>query len=106
MENFESKKLNDEELKELIFDLMIGSLDIERFPCPASQIVANEYEDGRECEKLYGEVYEANQRICERMGVEEDDDVTTILNCMDNIARILAYKMFDYGVKKDVFYQK
>lgn len=105
MEDFTKMQLSEAELKDLIFDLMIGAIDLDRFPFPAGKIVENEYEPGKECEKLYGEVYEANRRICERLGVDEDDDVTTILNCMDNIARILAYKMFDYGVRKDVFYR-
>ena len=82
---------------------MNGSIDLERFPYPAGKIVANEFAEGKECEKLYGEVYEANRRICSRLGVDEDQDVETIISCMDDICRILAYRMFDYGTKKENF---
>lgn len=106
MEDFAKKQLSEDKLKELIFELMNGSIDLERYPYPAGQIVENEYAPGKECEKLYEEVYDANRRICERLGVDEDEDVATILNCMDEICRMLAYKMFDYGVRKDMFYRE
>lgn len=106
MEELLNKQLSEEQLKELIFDLMSGTIDLERYPYPSGIIVENEYAKGKTCEKLYAEVYDANRRICERLGVDEDQDVETIISCMDEICRVFAYKMFDYGAKKEVFYQK
>lgn len=105
MEELLNKQLSEEQLKALIFDLMSGAIDLERYPFPSGKIVENEFAEGKECEKLYAEVYDANRRICARLGVDEDQNVENIISCMDEICRILAYKMFDYGVKKDVFYR-
>jgi hypothetical protein len=48
---------------------------------------------------LYQEVFDANQRLCDRLGVNEDKDIELIINSMQDIAKLLAFKMFDYGVQ-------
>ena len=43
---------------------------------------------------------EAYQRLCERLGVQdEDDDVEIIINSLLNIQRETAYHMYYYGAK-------
>lgn len=88
---------NDEELKRLVFELMNGLLDLERHPVKESQYVKNEFSIGRFCEEAYGEVYNANRRLCERLGVEEDHDVESIITNLMDIGEYLALKMYDYG---------
>ena len=63
-----------EEFQELIYNSMIGAFDLEHYPIEESQYVANEYEEGEFCSKAYEEVYNANCRICERLGVDIDED--------------------------------
>ena len=63
------------EFKELIFELMSGSLDLSRCPVKESEYVENEFSEGSFCEAMYEKVYHANCRLCERLGVEEDRDV-------------------------------
>ena len=49
-------------------------------------------------EAVCGEyVDEANRRICERLGVDEDSDVELIIDSMFDITHIVAEKMFSYG---------
>jgi predicted site-specific integrase-resolvase len=48
---------------------------------------------------LYQEVFDANRRLCERLGVDEDKDIEHLINNMQDIAKILAMKMFDYGMR-------
>lgn len=91
--------------KQLIYDLMAGYYDLDRVQFPECKIVEDEFVEGKPCEELYRQVYEARVRLCERLGVDEDKDIQTIINCMDDISRILAMKMFDYGANKDVFEQ-
>jgi hypothetical protein len=62
-------------------------------------MVANEFDDGKPCAELYQEVFDANQRLCDRLGVNEDKDIELIINSMQDIAKLLAFKMFDYGVQ-------
>jgi plasmid maintenance system antidote protein VapI len=48
---------------------------------------------------LYQEVFDANRRLCERLGVDEDKDIEHLINNMQDITKILAMKMFDYGMQ-------
>ena len=88
---------NANEFKELIFDLMSGSLDLNCCPVKESEYVEIEFSDGSFCELMYDEVYHANCRLCERLGVSEDKDVEKIIGNLVDIGRHLALKMFDYG---------
>lgn len=85
------------QLKQRVFDLMNGSLDLEHYPVPESEIVDNEFEEGKMCGVLYREVYHANRRICERLGVEEDADVEIIIRNLLKIGEYQCMKMYDYG---------
>ena len=68
----------EEKRKQLIYELMTGLYDLEQVQFPESKLVENEYEDGKPCSELYSRVYDANVRLCERLGVEEDTDVNII----------------------------
>ena len=78
-----------------IYDLLTG----ECSPTANDPIVENMFADGRTCEELYNSVYEANLRLCERLGVQEDTDVELIINSLLRISKLLGQKMFLYGVK-------
>lgn len=89
---------NADELKELIYELMSGSLDLNRCPVKESEYVENEFSEGSFCEAMYEKVYRANCRLCERLGVEEDKDIESIIVSLMEIGKHLAMKMYDYGV--------
>ncbi len=60
--------------------------------------IVNEYDENSLCEKKYEEIFKANQKLCERLGVvEEDDDVECIINNFFDITKHLCLKMYDYG---------
>ena len=59
--------------------------------------IQNEFEEGKPCREAYKRVYESNRRLCERLGVDEDPDVESIINYMFDITRTVAEKMFAYG---------
>ena len=59
--------------------------------------IENECEEGKPCSEAYKRVYESNRRLCERLGVDEDPDVESIINYMFDITRTVAEKMFAYG---------
>ena len=103
MDIIKTKKVLEEKRKQLIYELMNGYYDKDKVEFLESQIVEDEFEEGRPCADLYKQVYEANRRLCERLGVEEDKDVEMIINCMNEISRILAMKMYDYGVDMKKF---
>lgn len=92
-----TEKITEEQVQ-LVYDLMNGMIDLDNFPCKQAQIVKNEFEAGTECDRLYGEVYNACLRINDRLHVIDDDDVNIILSSMSDITEILCKKMFQYGV--------
>ena len=60
--------------------------------------VENAFAEGSFCDRLYDEVYQANIRLCERLGQPEaDPDVETIINNLLAINKHLCLKMYHYG---------
>ena len=58
---------------------------------------------GQPCYEAYKETLEASRRLCQRLGVQnEDPDVECIINALLLREKLLSVKMFSYGRK----YQK
>lgn len=86
------------EKKQLVYELMNGTWDLELLPVPEGKLVKDEFAKGEPCEVMYRNVYKAAKHICERLNVKEDDeDITTVINGMFEIMRYTALKMYDYG---------
>ena len=74
-----------------IYETMLG----ERVdPHPG---IRNAFADGGKCARLYDEIYEAVQRLSDRLRTEEDPDIETILNNFWEIDRELCLRMYRYG---------
>lgn len=55
---------------------------------------------GKKCEQLYGQVYDAERRLEERLGVSgHDPDVECIIRAMTDIQEELCFRMYYYGAK-------
>ena len=62
--------------------------------------VENAYAPGEQCMILYGEAYDAYQRICDKLGVvDEDPDMEIIFNNFLEIEEIMGIKMYHYGAR-------
>ncbi|MBE6957693.1 MAG: hypothetical protein E7447_00880 [Ruminococcaceae bacterium] len=85
----------DTKIADAIYDLLMGEAD----PTEYFRAVENMFAEGRTCEELYSKVYEANLRLCDRLGVQEDADVELIIDSLLRISRLLGIKMFQYGIK-------
>ena len=59
--------------------------------------IPNAFADGEKCARHYGEIYDAVQRLSDRLGAEEDPDVEIILNNFWDINRELCLRMYRYG---------
>lgn len=86
--------------KEIIYQVMNGDVDLEYSDLPENITVVDEFDSKRECGRLYEKVYAAKARLEERLGVQEDADVEEIIDCMASISKILAMKMYDYGMEE------
>lgn len=91
-------KPNNEDFKQLIYDLMNGNINLEKYPVQESKYVENEFKKNKFCNIAYQRVYNANQRLCKRLKLEEDNDVECIISNLLDIQSYLCFKMFDYGV--------
>lgn len=91
-------KTNNEDFKQLIYDLMNGSRNLKEYPVIESRYVENEYEQNKFCNRAYEEIYNANQRLCRRLNAEEDTDVKCIISNLLDIQSYLCMKMYDYAV--------
>ena len=86
--------------KEHIYNLAIGSYNVELYSIPGSEYVQDEFAEGKPCNTLYEEVYNAKENICKKLDVSEDCDVETIIDNLLAIAKILSLKMYEYGEDK------
>lgn len=80
---------------DMVYDLVNGS----RICQPNDPKVENLFDEGRECALLYDQVYEANLRLCQRLGAEEDADVEMIINSLIRIGELVGKRMFYYGME-------
>ena len=81
---------------EAVYETLIDDL-IEPYQISG---VENAFAEGSLCNRLYREVYQANLRLCKRLGqAEADRDVETIINNLLEINKQIGLKMYHYGQK-------
>lgn len=55
--------------------------------------------NGSQYARTYAEAYNAYMRLCDRLGViDEDGDVEIIINSLLHNEQLVALKMFEYGI--------
>lgn len=80
--------------KEEVYDIMNGFLEKE------DGVVKDEFLSGSYCDEMYGKMLDAKTRVYDKYGLKmEDRDVESIIDCLLDISRYLALKMYDYGEK-------
>ena len=84
-----------ENLMDVVYDLCTGM----RIRQSGDPEVENLFAIGRECEQLYSQVYDANLRLCQQLGVEENADVETIINSLLRICELTGKRMYRYGAE-------
>ena len=79
--------------KEEIYSQMRGQYTVPTpIPC--------EFEEGKPCWTLYSRVCDARERISRRTGIGfEDRDMMEIVEGLEEIGRLCALKMYEYGAK-------
>ncbi len=92
--------MNNTDFREHIYNLVCGNFNLKDFYIPESNIVKNEFEEGSPCSEGYRRMLDAYARVCKRLGSPEweDEDVEVIINELLDISRLVALKMFDYGL--------
>jgi hypothetical protein len=88
--------------KEMIYQVMNGDISLDSVKLLEGLQVEDEFAEGKECGRLYSEVYEAKQRLLERLEESEDADIETIISNMEAISKILSLRMYDYGLMGNI----
>jgi len=86
----------EQRIENQVYDTLVGNL--------VQECCLDWVEDicvpGQPSYEKYREMLEAYERVCERLGVtNEDHDVEIMINALLERGRILALKMFEYGRK-------
>lgn len=83
----------------MIYKLLNGMLGFKDIPPEEYKYVEDEFEEGKVCEQAYAEILNAYCRLCQRLGVngDEDNDVEIIIDRFETITEYLCMKMLDYG---------
>ena len=84
------------EFAEQVYNTLTGQYSQSTYGVPG---VENTFAPGQPCQLLYRDAFDAYQRICDRLGViDEDDDLEIIMNALLDIGQITGMHMFHYGV--------
>ena len=86
--------MNQEQMED-IYATLIG-VQAEQFRVPG---VENAFAPGTYCDQRYADLIRHRQRLWDRLGCEDDEDLEEILCAMESIQRELCFKMFEYGRK-------
>lgn len=80
---------------ETIYDSMCGQL----VPEAALSWVENAFADASLCQREYDRMRAAYERLCRRLGDEEEDaDLDTMVDAMETIQRELCRRMYQLGI--------
>ena len=83
-----------ENFADIVYDLVTG----QRIAQPGDPEIEDLFATGRDCAKLYEQVYNANLHLCQRLNAgESDEDVETIIDSLLKICAQIGKRMYLYG---------
>ena len=83
----------EDKIAEMVYNRLLGHTLLET----QAYHVENLFEEGSHCDALYQDIYDANRRICQRLGVEEDRDIQTIIDSFWEITKLVGEQMYRHG---------
>lgn len=64
----------------------------------AAKGIENLFAEGKPCDRLYAQVYDAKNRVNRKLGGEENPDLEQMIQNLLEITKIVGYKMYSYGL--------
>ena len=92
--------MSDTVSMEQIYDILNGYYEPENTVLCGGVPLEDEFAGDKRCAQLYEQVYQARLRLAEKLGRDEDEDVEAVMNGMNEIARVIGYRMFECGLWK------
>lgn len=96
MRREKGKQLNQYDKINMIYELMIGVLDLEQVNDPLVSIITDESE-GEFYSKKLNRIYTLKSNLNKRLHEEDDAEVQELLDSYEDICKYLCIKMFQYG---------
>lgn len=85
----------EDKIAQAVYDRLLGHLALQTGGFEVEDLFA----DGALGDQLYEQIYEANLHLCQKLGVEEDEDLQSIIDHFWDITALVGEKMFQYGRK-------
>ena len=83
----------EDKIAEMVYDRLLGHNLLET----DAYHVENLFAEGASGDALYQDIYDANLRLCKRLGVEEDRDIQIIIDSFWEITKLVGEKMYRHG---------
>lgn len=83
----------EDKIAEMVYNRLLGHTLLET----QAYRVENLFEEGSRCDALYQDIYDANRRLCQRLGVEEDRDIQIIIDSFWEITKLVGEQMYRQG---------
>ena len=64
---------------------------------PVSRQIEDEFKEASLCDILYKEIYDTNRRLCNRLKVQEDNDIEIIINRLFDIGKHSAMRLYGFS---------
>lgn len=85
----------EDKIAQAVYDRLLGHLVLQMGTLDVEDLFA----DGAPGDVLYEQIYEANLRLCQKLGVQEDEDLQSIIDHFWDLNALIGEKMFHYGRK-------
>lgn len=82
---------------EVIYNIINGFYDRNAFPVPEDMELEEMFQEGSESGQLLETMYQMKRNLCSRYNEDENAELETIFDCMEQLMQIVSLKMFDYG---------
>lgn len=83
--------------KERIYELASGYFTEEVNHVVDEVEIQDEFREGSTCSRLYEKITELEKKLCEKLQADEVRDLERIIDCMEDITKKIAMRMYDYG---------
>lgn len=92
-------KITPEEMGKLVYEQACGETDAPLRPELAGLEIPDEFEDGAPCDLLYHEFWAAREQAAQDLSGQALDALDVMADRLLDIGRIIALKMFRYGME-------
>lgn len=88
--------------KKLIYDMLNGFIDCDRLSLPVDFSTEQILDSEKSFEHLLDQIYESKMHLYDKLDDEDDKDVELIVNRIEELCRVVSYKMYELGKQQAI----